>query len=193
MKKTKEIIKLANIIIDYIEEVNPGLKYSLYPRDLATYIVKNTLPDTVISTKGGVMKDRRRDRIKKCLMYLKVKKREHNNCCNEINWLYDFLAELNAIPTSKEVSKILERIKDIIAQPPDRISDITIEDYEKIRQAIFEAIDGFQAVNPKEEVGVEEIVGWLDDIDIDSAEDFYDRTKVLAKSLLTKYNIRRRG
>ena len=43
-----------------------------------------------------------------------------------------------------KMKTILERIKDIIAQPPDRISHITIESYEKIRQAIFQAIDDFQ-------------------------------------------------
>lgn len=39
MKKESDIFELANIIIDYIE-LKPELKYKLYPRDLATYIVR---------------------------------------------------------------------------------------------------------------------------------------------------------
>ena len=35
----------------------------------------------------------------------------------------------------------LEKIKDIISQPIDRISKITLEDYERIRQAIFKVIE----------------------------------------------------
>jgi len=111
-----------------------------------------------------------------------------------------------SIPTSKEVEEavkygqkflkhlqeIYQRVKAESTKPdykvymsPDLQSDL-LNQITTLQTLI-------QAVNPKEEVGVEEIVGWLDDIDIDSAEDFYDRTKVLAKSLLTKFSIRRRG
>jgi len=123
--------------------------------------------------------------------------REHRKDI-DIDYALSELAKLDAMP--KEVPKILERIKDIIVQPPDRISDITIEDYEKIRQAIFKAIDGFQAVNPKEEVGVEEFAKSIIDrlFDEEGCLGLY-KSQVsplavwLAKSLLTKYSITRKG
>jgi len=38
-KKEKQIIELANTILDYIYEVCPELYHKLNPRDLATYLL----------------------------------------------------------------------------------------------------------------------------------------------------------
>ena len=54
-----------------------------------------------------------------------------------------YIQALQTLIDSTKKIDVLERIKDIIAQPPDRISHITIESYEKIRQAIFQAIADF--------------------------------------------------
>jgi hypothetical protein len=40
---------------------------------------------------NDIINKRKRERLEKCEIYLRILRKQHNNCCNEENWLYELV------------------------------------------------------------------------------------------------------
>jgi len=105
------------------------------------------------------------------------------------------IAELNAIPTSKEVEEAVKVIELYMEMSKEfyKIQEKQGVNFtkgrKKFREDLKQALQTLiQAVNPKEEVGCKEIEKEIDNFDWNGMT-YID----LAKSLLTKYSITRKG
>lgn len=80
--------------------------------------------------------------------YLKVKGwPEEKIIYDSYSWkaVFNETLRLCKLAAMKEKNKVSREIKNILSQPPDRISKITVEDYGQIRQKLLELINGKEA------------------------------------------------